>query len=114
MFFNCVVIALLLCITGVSYSQSQSAISQNAIDYGKRGAEKSASGDYAGAIADYSKAIQLGPLDPLDPNVVAKAYTLRGVTKGTLGDTTEACIDLRKAQDLGNANASELVVKYCQ
>lgn len=61
--------------------------------------------DYYGAIADYTKAIEI------DPNY-AKTYYNRGIAKIYLNDQNGACKDARKAQELG-ADASELISLIC-
>ena len=57
------------------------------------GNEKSKSGDYKGAIADYTAAIRLKP-------DFARAYYNRGETKDKLGQISEATSDLQIAGKL--------------
>ena len=57
------------------------------------GNEKSKSGDYKGAIADYSAAIQLNP-------DFARAYYKRGKAKSELGHLSAAKSDLEIAEKL--------------
>jgi tetratricopeptide (TPR) repeat protein len=82
-----------------------SAQSNDASDYLNRGNSKYALKDYSGAIADYTKAIEI------DPNF-ALAYYFRGVSKHSLDDRFGACKDGRKAQELGH-DASELIKYAC-
>jgi len=58
---------------------SQAAHAQSAEDYVNRGDEKRKAGDLDGAIAEYSKAIEINPTD-------ASIYISRGQTKRMLGD----------------------------
>ena len=95
--------------------------------------------DFSGAIADYTKAIEIEPnyatafhdrgitkgklkdfsgaiadytrAIEIDPNY-ATAYFNRGVSKFYLGDMIGACKDARKAQALGD-DASILIKKAC-
>ena len=61
--------------------------------------------DYYGAIADYTKAIEI------DPNYT-NAYVNRGISKYNLQDYYGACQDARKAQELGY-DASPLIKVVC-
>jgi tetratricopeptide (TPR) repeat protein len=56
---------------------------------------KSKIGDHTGAIADYTKAIEM------DYEYGAYAYLNRGVSKGILGDIKGACFDARESVSLG-------------
>ena len=60
--------------------------SQDAIVYYGRGLAKSTKGDQDGAIADFSKAIELNPK-------LAEAYLNRGLAKSTKGDQDGAIAD---------------------
>ena len=71
-----------------------------------RGNAKYNLGDHTGAIADFSKAIEL---DPTDFN----SYLNRGYAKYNLGDKAGACLDWNKAGELGLGNAYDLIKKYC-
>ena len=79
---------------------------QTAKEYNKRGVSKNQLRDYYGAIADYTKAIEL------DPNY-ANAYKNRGISKENLGDLNNACADWKKAAELGVTDAAEWVAKQC-
>jgi Tfp pilus assembly protein PilF len=74
--------------------------------YLKKGMEKSHKGDRAGAILDYTKAIELNPENK-------DAYALRGLEKLSNFDSDEGCLDLRKASELGDTKADELIRKFC-
>lgn len=64
-------------------------------------------GDSKGAIADYTKAIEINPKDEI-------AYSNRGLTKKSQGDMKEACSDWKKAAELGNnAIAAQWFNKEC-
>ena len=68
----------------------QEPSSGDAINYKQRGYEKSAKGDYAGAIEDFTEAIKLKP-DDVD------AYDGRGWAKTQSGDYTGAIEDFTQA-----------------
>jgi tetratricopeptide (TPR) repeat protein len=109
--------------------------------YLNTGYEKFKLSDYKGAIADYTKAIELDPgyteaynyrgnakdklsdysgaiadytkAIELDPNY-AKAYINRGLVKIQSGQKENGCLDLSKARELGFEKANDLIRKYCQ
>ena len=58
---------------------SLSLYAQNANDFFDRGNSKAKLGDYRGAIADYTTAIEIDPKE-------AAAYNNRGLSKDNLGD----------------------------
>jgi len=113
--------------------------SQTAEDYNNSGVGKFESGDYKGAIADYSKAIELNPnfaayhnrgtakhslkdykgaiadyskAIELNPKL-AEAYAARGLAKIGLGQKDGGCLDLSKTGEMGYAEAYDLIKKYC-
>ena len=71
-----------------------------------RGFAKSQLYYYKGAIDDYTKAIEIDPLDKY-------FYSGRAFSKGFMGDLQGACSDWRKAADLGHAYAIEWVRNEC-
>ena len=62
--------------------------------------------DYQGAIADYTKAIEIN-------SQYASAYVNRGVVRERASDLEGACDDWRKAGDLGDERSAEWAKKYC-
>ena len=66
---------------------------QTAEDFFNSGNAKNDKEDYEGAIADYTKSIEL------DPNY-AETYYLRGLSKKNSGDFKEAIVDFSKAIEL--------------
>ena len=124
---------LLLFIPLVSFGQT-------AEEYYQSGYDKDEAGDYNGAIADYTKVIELNPnyADAyfsrgllkfvlkdltgaiadfteeieLNPNY-ADAYFSRGLSKSDLKDLTGACADWKKAASLGYTNSAEWVANQC-
>ena len=82
------------------------AKADDAISYLKRGNEKYNKGDYSGAIAEFTKAIEINPS-------YANAYRNRGTSKKNLGDLKGACSDWRKASSLGNQDAAKSVRNKC-
>ena len=69
---------------------------------------KSKIGDNTGAIADYTKAIEM------DFEYSSYAYLNRGVSKETLGDIKGACSDWREAMKLGNISTAFRISQYCE
>jgi tetratricopeptide (TPR) repeat protein len=67
--------------------------------YAERGNRKYGSNDYAGAVLDYDKAIELNPGD-------ASAYCFRGSAKDDLQDYAGAILDYNKAIELNPRDAS--------
>ena len=80
-----------------SYSNAESA-SKNSKAYFKRAGDKLNLNDYYGAIADYTKAIELSPN-------YADAYHDRGYSKQELGDYYGSISDFLKSIELGDYNA---------
>jgi len=60
-----------------------------------------------GAVADYTKAIEIDPK-------FAKAYCNRGQCKILLGQKDSACVDFSKAGVLGYTEAYEAISEYCK
>ena len=81
-----ILIAITLLVSGLAYGQT-------AKEFVTRAQDKVDLGDYRGAIADYSKAIELNPND-------AEAYSSRGVAKHHLEDYRGAIADYSKAIEL--------------
>ena len=74
--------------------------------YYNRGLSKSKSKDLQGAIADYTKTLELKPQ-------YANAYLNRGIDREIVNDLEGACRDWRKAVDLGNKRPAEWVKEQC-
>ena len=93
-----------------SYSQENIVLTGNkkedAIAYFNRGLSKAKLQDYRGAIADFTKAIELKPDN-------AEAYYNRGNAKYELKDLNAACLDWNKSGELGYASAYDLIKQYC-
>jgi len=88
------------------FSKAILAYPKNALAYKNRGNAKGALNDYIGSILDFDKAIELNPND-------AGTYLNRGNSKYKINDDS-ACDDWRKAQQLGNKKAGDLLIKYCK
>ena len=81
---------------------SLNCFSQTEEEFFDSGMKKYEVGDYKGAIADYTKAIEL------NPNYI-NAYLKRGLTKSKLEDWKSAIIDFNKTLQLDPKN----VLAYC-
>ena len=120
--------------------------SQSSMEYIDKGLSKMGTDfgtgiqDYQGAIADFSKAIEINPKNEyayffrglskallfdyrgaiadyseaieINPNS-AGAYHNRGLSKISLGQKESGCLDLSKAEELGYAKAYERIKEYC-
>jgi len=60
----------------------------------------------AAAIKDYDFLVDLHPDDP-------NAYYFRGQTRLKMNQQAAACADWKRAEDLGNRNATEMLQRYC-
>lgn len=70
------------------------------------GYSKHNAGDFTGAIADFSKAIELNPQ-------FGDAYNFRGMSKYKSGNTQGACSDWHQADQLGNSHAKTMINNHC-
>ena len=77
-----------------------------AYDYVIRRKSKDDLKDHYGAIADFTKAIELDPNDAL-------AYINRGIAKANLKDIKGCCYDLIKSINLGSTQNVDWVRKNC-
>ncbi|MDP7647000.1 MAG: tetratricopeptide repeat protein, partial [Candidatus Woesearchaeota archaeon] len=77
---------------------TQAAHAQSAADYVNAGIEKGESGDSQGAIADFTKAIEINPQ-------YAIAYSNRGNAKYDLGNYQGAIADYNKAIEINPQDA---------
>jgi tetratricopeptide (TPR) repeat protein len=62
---------------------------------------------YEEAIAEYTKAIEIN-------NNFSAAYFNRGLVEVVLGLKERGCLDLNKAEELGEKSASKMTQKYCK
>lgn len=76
------------------------------IDYFEKGNNYFNEGNYALAIDAYESSIIV------EKNNV-NAYFNRGVCYQKIGDVFKACLDWKKAADMGDEGAKEMLVKYC-
>ena len=80
----------------------------------QRGITKYVLEDYQGAIDDYTKSIEIvdnrgRPFNKVD----AERYTNRGIALEVIGNLKDACMDWKKAVDLGDTRPIEWVRKQC-
>ena len=85
---------------------SYTTYSQTAEEYFDIAYDKAENGDYYGAIADYTKSIELNPN-------FAYSYFNRGIAKEILEDLNGACADYKIAARMGHTYAQEIVSDYC-
>lgn len=75
--------------------------------YSYRGNDKEKLQDYAGAVEDYTKAIEIEAQYGI-------YYAYRGLAKIKLGQKDSGCLDLSKSGELGVIWAYDSIKKYCQ
>jgi hypothetical protein len=63
--------------------------------------------DFSGAAEDYSASIDLYPSDP-------ETYFQRGLVKVSMNNKYDACLDFKKAEELGSTEAKALIKKNCK
>ena len=125
---------------GAALLSTKAAYAQSASDLLNSGVDKAQSGNLRGAIADWTKAIEIDPRYALayynrgvskynlkdyrgaisdytkaieyNPNY-AYAYANRGIVLEIVGDLTGACADWRKAADFGDGDAAKWVRDQC-
>ena len=74
-----------------------------------RGAAKTKLGDHQGAIAEWTKVIELIPKSGLS----GLSYRNRGVDKAWIEDHEGACVDWKEAASLGDEDAAGWVKEFC-
>jgi len=88
------------------YNKAISFNPANNMAYSNLAAIKTNTGDLQGALEDYDSLIKLTPGDN-------NAYSIRGSVKFKLKDSSGACADWKKAAELGNTTAAQLLRQYC-
>ena len=76
-----------------------------AVSYYNRGIVKNITGDFVGAIPDFSQAIDLD-------KKMGVAFFHRGIAKSKTGDMEGQLDDFRRAAQLGDLNAEKMLDKY--
>ena len=79
----------------------------NPIYYDNRALSKAAKEDYAGAVDDFTKSIELYPNDP-------ETYYQRALVKISMNNQYDACLDLKRADELGSSDAKADIKKHCK
>ncbi len=81
-----------------------------------RGSAKHKTGNYQGAIEDFTRAIEMKPAEQQHYLEWVRAWFNRGVSKYLLHDEAGACADWQKALDLGleDSEARSYVTRYCR
>jgi len=79
-------------------TQSLFGTSQTADSYYNKGTAKIEKKDYAGAIVDFTRVIEMNPMD-------ADAYARRGEAKGALLDHQGAIADFNRANKINPTDA---------
>jgi tetratricopeptide (TPR) repeat protein len=96
-----IVLSVAIALLFVSNSFGQAADTYNA-----KATEKILKQDYQEAILMYDKSIALNPKDAL-------TYYNRGIAKLNISETKNACIDFKKALELGYKKSEEVIEKFC-
>ncbi len=89
------------------------AINTNFVLYAYRGTAKHKVKDYAGAVEDFTKAINLKPSSSENQKKWSESFYNRGVSKFYLKDLKGACSDWNEAGKLGIGEAMILINSYC-
>jgi len=89
------------------YYKAISYDNHNSLAYSNLAAIKVNAGDLEGAIADYDSLIKLNPNDN-------SVYNTLGYVRLNQKDTSGACTDWKKAAELGNINAAQMVKQFCK
>ena len=126
--------------SAVMLSLPEKVSARNAGFYFNRAFDKAENGDHYGAIADYTKVLEIDPKDEvayynraiskdeigdyygaiadytkaieINPNYKS-AYKNRGIDKEIIGDLKGACADWQKASQLGDQDATQWVRNQC-
>ena len=80
---------------------------ENAIAYYSRGRARYMADDFKGALEDLDKSAALNPL-------YSNTYIARGNSNFMLGNVEQACINWRKAVELGNDLGKQPIAEYCK
>jgi len=86
--------------------KSLSVPAKDAYEFANDGLIKKNNEDYKGALEAFNKA------NELNPNLENLHYQ-RGIVKVKLHDMNGACLDFRKAKEMGESKAQLLLDKYC-
>jgi len=79
----------------------------NPMYYDNRALSKAEKENFSGAIEDYTTSIELYPGDP-------ETYYQRGLVKLLSGNKYDACLDLKRAEELGSQGAKAEIKKNCK
>ncbi|MFI5195659.1 MAG: tetratricopeptide repeat protein [Chitinophagales bacterium] len=88
------------------YSQAIRYKPNYAMYYYNRASARATFNDFNGALADYNLFLKMEPRNNT-------AYTDRGMVRLNLKDSTGACEDWRKATEMGNQSAPQLMQQFC-
>jgi tetratricopeptide (TPR) repeat protein len=75
--------------------------------YDNRALSRTEKNDLAGAIADYTSSIDLYPSDP-------ETFYQRGLVKLRMNNNYDACLDFKKADEMGSPEAKAAIKKNCK
>jgi hypothetical protein len=79
----------------------------NPVYYDNRALSKTEKEDYAGAVDDYTASIELYPSDP-------ETFHQRGLIKLLMNNNYDACLDFKRAEEMGSADVKEIIKKNCK
>ena len=91
----------------VDYSKAIELDIENPTYYDNRALCREQKQDFAGAVEDYSMSIDLFPTDP-------ETFLSRGKVKIRMNNTYDGCLDLKRAEEMGSADARAIIRKQCK
>ena len=75
--------------------------------FDNRALSKTSKEDFAGAVEDYSASIDIYPND-------AETYYQRALVKISMSNNYDGCLDFKRAEELGSAEAKAAIKKNCK
>jgi tetratricopeptide (TPR) repeat protein len=91
----------------VDYTKAIELDDTDPLYYDNRALCKNEKEDYVGAIEDYTSSIELYPSDP-------ETFFQRGLVKLSMNNKYDACLDFKRAEELGSLEAKSVIKKNCK